>query len=45
MPIYWGAASPWWFAWVAVGAYMALSYAAQNVDPAIVAQANNPGNF
>lgn len=43
MGIYWGEAGPWWFAWVAVGAWFAIT--SIPIDPRIVEQANNPGNF
>lgn len=45
MPIYWGTAgSPWWFAWVVVGAaylmYSAYSYQGCGGDQACIAAIN-----
>ena len=44
MPIYWGAAGPWWFPWVVVaGAYVmyrAYAYGGCNGDQACLAAVN-----
>jgi len=46
MPIFWGTyGGPWWVRWVSVGGLWLLWAYGQGVDPAIVGQANNPGNF